>query len=301
MYGLALISPPAIEPLALADAKLHLKVDFTDDDTLISALITAAREYAETFTGKSFITRSYELYLDHFPSLGLGGSSGSASTNAVGFGYAMQGWVPGYGRGAGQFFNNGIIQLPRTPVQEVSSIYYLDLTGTLQVLDPSQYVVDLTHLVPRITPIITGFWPIAMRSLISPAINVVTIPFTAGYGAATTVSGGQSLPESVLTVASTAGFPTSGTLIVGAGQQVVSYTGISGNTFTGCTGGTGSIADGSAVVWNNTPMVVIQAMKLLIGHWYANREEVITGQRAAAVKLPTAAEALMWSERILEV
>ena len=32
------LSPPAAEPLTLADAKLHLRVDFSDDDALITAL-----------------------------------------------------------------------------------------------------------------------------------------------------------------------------------------------------------------------------------------------------------------------
>jgi len=42
-------------------AKLHLKVDGTDDDMLISNLIVAARQKCEEYTRRSFITQVWEL------------------------------------------------------------------------------------------------------------------------------------------------------------------------------------------------------------------------------------------------
>lgn len=76
----------------------------------------------------------------------------------------------------------------------------------------------------------------------SPASNYTTI--AAG-------SNGASLPQTTINVASTAGFPTAGYMYVttSTGFQVVTYTGTSGgNQFTGCTGGTGSMTTGNAVV-----------------------------------------------------
>lgn len=67
---------------------------------------------------------------------------------------------------------------------------------------------------------------------------------------ATTTSGAQTLPETTVTVASTAGFPTAGTLNVGG--QTVTYTGVTATTFTGASGGTGAIADGSSVTLVST-------------------------------------------------
>lgn len=48
---LQLLTPPTAEPVSLVEAKLHLRVDFNDDDALITSLITAARQAAETITG----------------------------------------------------------------------------------------------------------------------------------------------------------------------------------------------------------------------------------------------------------
>lgn len=63
----------------------------------------------------------------------------------------------------------------------------------------------------------------------------------------TTVSGtGQSTPFATLTVASTALFPSSGALEV-AGVGLVTYTGKTATTFTGCTGGSGAATDGGTV------------------------------------------------------
>ena len=70
---LQLVTPPAEEPVSLADAKLHLRVDFTDDDALITSLIAAARQAAETLTGRQIVTARWKLVLDSFPGPSLMG------------------------------------------------------------------------------------------------------------------------------------------------------------------------------------------------------------------------------------
>lgn len=67
--------------------------------------------------------------------------------------------------------------------------------------------------------------------------------------ASTTSTGSQTLPVATLNVASTTGMDSSGKVIVrlAAGPQVVTYTGKTGTTLTGCTGGTGAVPAGTAV------------------------------------------------------
>jgi gp6-like head-tail connector protein len=69
MSTLQIVKPPAIEPILLTTMKSFLRVDqeMTDDDVLISGLITGARELVETFTNRSLITRQYNQTMDSFP------------------------------------------------------------------------------------------------------------------------------------------------------------------------------------------------------------------------------------------
>jgi len=64
---LKLKTVPAIEPITLEEAKLHLKVDSADDNTLISGLITTARELAEKETKRAFITQVWQMFFDEAP------------------------------------------------------------------------------------------------------------------------------------------------------------------------------------------------------------------------------------------
>lgn len=73
--------------------------------------------------------------------------------------------------------------------------------------------------------------------------TVVPVVSTAAGGSS------QTLPLATITVVSTTGFPTSGIIFATAGATVqqIAYTGVSGTTFTGCTGGTGTIAAAASV------------------------------------------------------
>jgi len=51
------------EPIALEQAKAHLRIDHSEDDSYIRILIRAARERAEGFTGRSFVAKQMNLYL----------------------------------------------------------------------------------------------------------------------------------------------------------------------------------------------------------------------------------------------
>lgn len=54
-------SNPTAEPLTLATVKAFLKVEHTEDDTIISDLISQKREYIETFLDRTLMVRSIEM------------------------------------------------------------------------------------------------------------------------------------------------------------------------------------------------------------------------------------------------
>ncbi len=66
-----LLTGPASEPVALADAKAFLKLDTTDDDALVSTLITAARLHVEGTTGRALLSQGWRVVLDDWPPGGL--------------------------------------------------------------------------------------------------------------------------------------------------------------------------------------------------------------------------------------
>lgn len=104
-WAVAVTTPPAEEPVTLAEAKKHLRVTDAEQDTWISMAITAAREYAETFQGRAYITQQLRLSLQRWPA-------------------------------------GGAIYLPRPPLQSVESVTYILEGGTAQTLDPATYVVE---------------------------------------------------------------------------------------------------------------------------------------------------------------
>ena len=103
--SLTLITPPAAEPVTLAEAKAHLKLDTADDDVLIASLIVAARARAEWHTGRAFVTQSWTLHLDAWPA-------------------------------------DGIVEIPLPPLQSVTSVTTYALDDTARLLGSSTYQVD---------------------------------------------------------------------------------------------------------------------------------------------------------------
>lgn len=67
--ALKLITPPAMELITLEEAKVHLRLELAEnpEDVLISALITAAREWCERFREERFITQTWDYYRDDLP------------------------------------------------------------------------------------------------------------------------------------------------------------------------------------------------------------------------------------------
>lgn len=78
MLSPVLVTPPASLPVTLAEAKLHLRVDGTEEDTLITGLIQAAVSHLDGWTGilgRALVEQTWRQDFDTFGCsmrLGLG-------------------------------------------------------------------------------------------------------------------------------------------------------------------------------------------------------------------------------------
>lgn len=143
--SLSLVTGPRKEPIDLALAKAHLRLDTDTENTLIDALIRSSREYAEAFTGRPLITQTWDDKRDGFPCDG------------------------------------GPIWLPKSPVSAVSSITYLDTAGATQTWSSSDYRTDLPTGPKAAKARITPGHGLSYPSTYG-VMNAVTVRFVCGYG-----------------------------------------------------------------------------------------------------------------------
>ncbi len=168
-----------IEPVSLAEAKAHARVELADDDpagpmndALIAGFIRGARMSCETLIKSALIAQRWTLYEDSFP------SAGGYYTRAIREVWPSMGSMPsGLGFMPGMVPNStGVINIPLPPTRSVESVKYYDFAGVLQTVPPSTYNVSLGTN-GRIQPAYSKVWPIAR-----PTIDCVEIAFTAGFG-----------------------------------------------------------------------------------------------------------------------
>jgi uncharacterized phiE125 gp8 family phage protein len=110
-----------VEPVLLADAKQHLRVKHTDEDSLIERQIRLAREYVESVSHRQLINATWILYLDSFPA---------------------------------------IIYPPLPPLSSVTTLKYYNTDNTLTTLtENTDFTVDTKNEPARIEPEYGTSWP----------------------------------------------------------------------------------------------------------------------------------------------
>lgn len=116
-----LTTAPTVEPVTVDQLRMHSRISFADEDSVLAAYIKAAREMVETDLMRALCTQTWTLKLDQFPC--------------------------------------DLIELRRCPAVSVTSITYTDTAGASQTLAADQYVVDTNSEPGRITPAYGASWP----------------------------------------------------------------------------------------------------------------------------------------------
>lgn len=114
----------------------------SQEDTLISTLIIAARQWLEAFTGRALISQTWDVWFQSWP-----------------------GPIP--------FF-----QLPFAPLQSVTGVYYTDTAGDESTLADTEYDVSTDREPGRVSLAYGKVWPTTSLYPTEP----IRIRFVAGYG-----------------------------------------------------------------------------------------------------------------------
>lgn len=100
--------------LSTAEVNEHLKTSFTDVTTevLISAMIKAVEQFGEGYTKRTFLNKTFRLFLDCWPSI--------------------------------------YVELDRSPLVSITSVKYYDTDGVLQTVDAGDYYKTFSHAYSRL-------------------------------------------------------------------------------------------------------------------------------------------------------
>ena len=150
-------TPPAVEPVTLAEAKAHLRVDTTTDDAYIGSLITAAREWCEQYLDRTLVHTQWVMRFDRFPPDGTHD-----------------------------------IELPRPPMASAGTATAVALAftfenGTTSTYSTASYRVDRDGTPGTVKTLYGQTWPPHLQD-----DNAISVTWWGGYGAS-----GTSVPAAI--------------------------------------------------------------------------------------------------------
>ena len=137
------VSGPETPLLTTAEAKSHLRVDYSDDDTLIDAYISAATEMVDAQFGElglALITQRWQLTMESFPA-------------------------------------SGTFYLTVPPVQQITSITYFDSSNVQQTLASNTYRLTVNGDHATVTLVDGQSWPATYARE-----DAVAVQYDAGFG-----------------------------------------------------------------------------------------------------------------------
>lgn len=144
------VTAPTVEPVTLAEAREHCRIDNDDENRALIRMIQTAREQVENDTSRSLITQTLRLYMDAFP--------------------------------AGDY-----IALSRPPLATVTSVQYVDTAGATQTFSSGDYIVDVAREPGRVVLAYGESWPTARAQVNAVQVNytagwtTTTIPAAAKH------------------------------------------------------------------------------------------------------------------------
>ena len=158
-------SEPAVEPITLAEVKSHLNISGSDDDTLITEYIKAARQLAEDYTGLKFITQTLEGYSDNWDGGATQGQWWSGRVEGAYFSHVLNG--------------QGHVTLDHGPCQSITTFETIDQSNAASTFNSSNYYLENfdNRMFPRIHLNDGATLPTALRQH-----NGIKITYVAGFG-----------------------------------------------------------------------------------------------------------------------
>jgi uncharacterized phiE125 gp8 family phage protein len=147
--SLSLVTGPAREPLSIQELRDHLRISVDDDDGYLKRLMVVVRSRCERATRRALITQTWEVRRDQ--------------------------WIEPRDPVC------TLIRLPKSPLQAVLSVQYVDLAGVTQTWDASNYIVEApTGDYAGRGRLGLGYatvWPVAQ-----PVVKAIRIQIRCGYG-----------------------------------------------------------------------------------------------------------------------
>lgn len=136
------ITPPSDPAVSLAEIKLACRIDGSDLDTELEAMVLDATRLVEHETGRSVMAQTWALTLDAFPAA---------------------------------------FRLSRGPVGSVTSIVYTDSTGVVKTLSSAAYTLadNSAHGPASVVPVYGTSWPTTRSEINAVTVTYVAGAATA--------------------------------------------------------------------------------------------------------------------------